>query len=148
VQVARTAAEVGLERERIVILGELSVAEAEAALACADLYLNPFPHGGATMTHLALIYGVPPVTLRRGSTRSIDQFLIGSLGFEELLASSVEAYVALAQSLARDPARRHAIATRLAKAARTPVFVNSPKHSKTMQKTLENIIKLKCGQSA
>jgi predicted O-linked N-acetylglucosamine transferase (SPINDLY family) len=148
VQVAETAAELGLEMSRIVILGELSVAEAEAALSCADIYLNPFPHGGATMTHLALIYGVPPVTLRRSSTRSIDQFLVSALGFEELLASTVEEYVALAQSLARDPDRRTDIATRLRIAARTPVFVDSPEHSIRMQRAIETIISLKTGQDA
>ncbi|SLN77311.1 hypothetical protein ROG8370_03955 [Roseovarius gaetbuli] len=141
VQVAEVAAEVGLDPARIVILGELSVTEAEAALSCADIYLNPFPHGGATMTHLALIYGVPPVTLRRGSTRSIDQFLVSALGFEELLASDVEAYVALAQRLARDTALRTDTATRLKQAARNPVFVDSPQHSKAMQKALEHLVR-------
>ncbi|MBN7787740.1 hypothetical protein JYP51_22715, partial [Ponticoccus gilvus] len=140
IQVARTAEEVGLSSDRIVILGELSVAEAEAALSCADLYLNPFPHGGATMTHLALIYGVPPVTLRRRSTRSIDQFLVASLGFGELLASSEADYVALAQALARDPVRRAEIAARLRTAARNPVFVDSPDHSRAMQAALKRII--------
>ena len=140
-QVAEVAAEVGLDPSRIVVLGELSVAEAEAALSCADIYLNPFPHGGATMTHLALIYGVPPVTLRRGSTRSIDQFLISALGFEELLASSVEGYVALAQKLAGDPELRETTAARLRTAARNPVFVDSPAHSKDMQAAVEIIIK-------
>jgi len=140
-QVAATAAEVGLDPSRIKILGELSVAEAEAALSCADLYLNPFPHGGATMTHLALIYGVPPVTLRRRSTRSIDQFLVSSLGFPELLASTPEAYIALAQSLALNPEKRQNIANRLRKAARHPVFVDSADHSGQMQSAIEKIIR-------
>ncbi|MGO4855672.1 hypothetical protein, partial [Phaeovulum sp. W22_SRMD_FR3] len=109
-QLALTAAEAGLDPARIRVLGELSVAEAEAALACADIYLNPFPHGGATMTHLALIYGVPPVTLRRRSTRSIDQFLVQSLGFGDLLVNSPEAYIARAQALAADPDARRALA--------------------------------------
>jgi predicted O-linked N-acetylglucosamine transferase (SPINDLY family) len=143
VQVAATAAEVGLDPARITILGELSVAEAEAALSCADVYLNPFPHGGATMTHLALIYGVPPVTLRRRSTRSIDQFLVSALGFPELLASSPEAYVALAQDLARHPDTRQDIAKRLRKAARHPVFVDSADHSDQMQAAIENAIRQK-----
>ncbi|WP_425472048.1 hypothetical protein, partial [Sulfitobacter sabulilitoris] len=79
-------------------------------------------------------------TLRRGSTRSIDQFLIGALGFEELLASSPAEYVALAQGLARDPARRAALATRLRQAARNPVFVDSPEHSRRMQAALETLM--------
>ena len=136
-QLAETAAEVGLDPARIIVLGELSVAEAEAALSCADLYLNPFPHGGATMTHLALIYGVPPVTLRRRSTRSIDQFLVQSLGFETLLVSSPAEYVARAQQLGCDTAARAALARAIAQAARQPVFVDNLAYSRHMQAVLE-----------
>jgi predicted O-linked N-acetylglucosamine transferase (SPINDLY family)/capsular polysaccharide biosynthesis protein len=137
VQLAETAAEVGLDPARIIVLGELSVAEAEAALSCADIYLNPFPHGGATMTHLALIYGVPPVTLRRRSTRSIDQFLVQSLGFDSLLVSSPAEYVARAQQLGCDSAARKALSQAMAQAARQPVFVNNLAYSRQMQAALE-----------
>ncbi|NCQ31497.1 MAG: DUF563 domain-containing protein [Armatimonadetes bacterium] len=131
-QLAETAAEAGLDPARIKVMGELSVAEAEAALQLADLYLAPFPHGGATMVHLALIYGVPPVVLRRRSTRSIDQFLVGSLGFSELLASTTDDYIALAARLAADPVAHKALAARLTQAAKHPVFVGSAAYSKDM----------------
>jgi hypothetical protein len=144
-QLAETAAEVGLELSRIIVLGELSVAEAEAALACADLYLNPFPHGGATMTHLALIYGVPPVTLRRRSTRSIDQFLVQSLGFDSLLVSSPAEYVARAQQLGCDSAQRQALARAMAQAARQPVFVDNLDYSRHMQAALEAFLAARGG---
>ncbi|MDZ4136892.1 MAG: hypothetical protein U1D06_15075, partial [Paracoccaceae bacterium] len=94
-QIAQTAAEVGLDPDRITVLGEMTVAETEAALGLADIYLNPFPHGGATMMHLALVYGKPAVTLRRRSTRSIDQFLLSALGFDDLLAQTPQDYVTL-----------------------------------------------------
>jgi predicted O-linked N-acetylglucosamine transferase (SPINDLY family) len=139
-QIAETAAETGLDPSRIRILGELSVAEAEAALACADLYLNPFPHGGATMTHLALIHGVPPVTLRRASTRSIDQFLVETHGFAELLANTPDDYIALARNLATDHQRRKSIVARLKIAAKNPGFVRNPAYSKAMQTAIETEI--------
>ncbi|SIS59440.1 glycosyltransferase 61 family protein [Phaeovulum vinaykumarii] len=139
-QLAEAAAEVGLDPARIRITSELTVAEAEAALSCADVYLNPFPHGGATMTHLALIYGVPPVTLRRRSTRSIDQFLIGSLGATELLADTPADYVELAHVLATDPARRAALSARLREAARQPVFVDNPEYSRDLQATFTALL--------
>lgn len=138
-QIAATAAEAGLDPARIKVMGELSVAEAEAALQLADLYLTPFPHGGATMVHLALIYGVPPVVLRRRSTRSIDQFLVGSLGFPELLASTPDDYVALAARLARDPMRR-TLAARIAEAAKHPIFVDSGSYSKQMEQAVLNLL--------
>ncbi|MGB5068058.1 MAG: glycosyltransferase 61 family protein, partial [Albidovulum sp.] len=139
-QLAETAAEVGLDPARIRVLSELTVAEAEAALSCADVYLNPFPHGGATMTHLALIYGIPPVTLRRRSTRSIDQFLIGSLGLTELLADSPDEYVGLAADLATNPKRRSKISQALREAARHPVFVDNPDYSRHMQAAVEQLL--------
>jgi predicted O-linked N-acetylglucosamine transferase (SPINDLY family) len=138
-QIVETAAEAGLDLARIKVMGELSVAEAEAALQLADLYLTPFPHGGATMVHLALIYGVPPVVLRRRSTRSIDQFLVGSLGFPELLASTPDDYVALAARLAQDPKRR-ALAARIAEAAKHPVFVDSDSYSLQMQRAVLGLL--------
>ncbi len=139
-QLAETAAEVGLDPTRIRVLGELTVAETEAALALADLYLAPFPHGGATMLHLALIYGVPPVVLRRRSLRSIDQFLVGSLGLHELLASTPDNYVALAADLGRDPARRQAIADRIRATVRKPPFVDNPEHSRAMQDAILRLV--------
>lgn len=138
-QIVETATEAGLDLARIKVMGELSVAEAEAALQLADLYLTPFPHGGATMVHLALIYGVPPVVLRRRSTRSIDQFLVGSLGFPELLASTPDDYVALAARLAQDPNRR-ALAARIAEAAKHPVFVDSDSYSLQMERAVRDLL--------
>jgi predicted O-linked N-acetylglucosamine transferase (SPINDLY family) len=139
-QLAETAAEVGLDPARIRVLGELSVAEAEAALSLADIYLNPFPHGGATMTHLALIYGVPPVTMRRRSTRSIDQFLVASLGFPELLVSSAAEYVALAARLGADAEGRRALQARLRAAGKAPPFVDDPGYSAAMAAGIDDLV--------
>lgn len=139
-QLAETAAEVGLDPSRIRLLSEMTVAETEAALSCADIYLNPFPHGGATMTHLALIYGVPPVTLRRRSTRSIDQFLIGSLGFPELLADEPEDYVALVRMLAADPDYRASLSQAVRQAARKAPFVDDPAYSRNIEAALSDLL--------
>ncbi len=132
-QLHEAAAEVGAPMDRIRILGEMSVAEAESALALCDVYLNPYPHGGATMTHLALVNGKPPVTLRRRSTRSIDQFLTATMGFDELLVSDADEYVALVRDLGRDPARRADLSARMLEAAKNPGFVRDPDWSRAMQ---------------
>ena len=92
------------------------------------------------MTHLALIYGVPPVTLRRRSTRSIDQFLIGSLGFPELLADTPDDYVALVRALATDPARRIALSQAIREAARTAPFVDNPAYSRNIENALSELL--------
>ncbi|MFC7704769.1 glycosyltransferase 61 family protein [Plastorhodobacter daqingensis] len=142
-QIAETAALAGLDPARIRVMGELRVAEAEALLSLSDLYLAPFPHGGATMMHLSLIHGLPPVVLRRRSTRSIDQFLLESLGFDELVAETREDYVALAAALGRDAPRRKALAARIHAAAQHPPFVANPDHSRRMQATIDTLLSQK-----
>jgi len=138
-QIAETAEETGLPLERITVLGELTVAETEAALSLSDIYLNPFPHGGATMTHLALIYAKPPITLLRQSTRSIDQFLLSALGFDELLAATTDEYVALAQELGANSVLRQNCVQRLA-AADMSVLVENMNYSRDMEGIVEKMI--------
>lgn len=139
-QIAEMAQELGIDPSRITVLGELSIAEAESALALCDIYLNPFPHGGATMTHLALISGKPPITLRRRSTRSIDQFLIQSLGLHDVLASSEAEYVQTICRLATDHEERQTLSRRIAQAARTPPFVNNRDYALAMQEVMESAL--------
>lgn len=132
-QLADAAQAVGVSMNRIIVLGELSVAEAEAAISLSDIYLSSFPHGGATMTHLALIYGTPPVVLRRAFTRSIDQFLVSTLGFEQMLVNTPDDYVALVADLARNTVRRKQLSADIKAAAKTPPFVASLEFSHSMQ---------------
>lgn len=139
-QLVEAAAEVGVSLDRVMVLGELSVAEAEAAVALSDVYLSSFPHGGATMTHLALINGVPPIVLRRRDTRSIDQFLVSSLGLSELLASSTDAYVGKIITLAADPDARKSLADKVRNAARKPVFVANDDFSRAMQQAISEAL--------
>lgn len=139
-QLRETAAEVGLDMAQIKVLGELTVAEAEAALSCADLYLTPFPHGGATMVHLALIYGVPPVVLRRRSSRSIDQFIVESVGLGNLLADTPDEYAALARRLGRSPEDLEKLRGHVLQAVKTPVFVDNPQYSRDIEAALADLL--------
>ena len=139
-QLRETAAEVGLDMAQIKVLGELTVAEAEAALSCADLCLTPFPHGGATMVHLALIYGVPPVVLRRRSSRSIDQFIVESVGLGELLADTPDEYAALARRLGRSPEDLEKLRGHVLQAVKTPVFVDNPQYSRDIEAALADLL--------
>ena len=143
---AEAAENVGVSLDRIMVLGELSVAEAEAAVALSDIYLSSFPHGGATMTHLALINGVPPVVLRRRDTRSIDQFLVTSLGLSELLASSTDEYVDKICRLASDPDARKVLARKVCSAAREPIFVANDDFSRAMQQAIVEELSKACAR--
>ena len=93
------------------------------------------------MTHLALIYGTPPVVLRRRHTKSIDQFLVKSLGFPEMLTNSHDDYVALVAKLARNPAQLSKVSDKIKKAAQRPIFVANPKFSRDMQTSVEKALK-------
>lgn len=139
-QLAEAAQAVGVDMDRIVVLGELSVPEAEAAIALSDIYLSSFPHGGATMTHLSLIYGTPPVVLRREFTRSIDQFLVSTLGFNQMLANTPDDYVALVASLAQDAVRRKQLSAEIKAAAKTPPFVANLAFSHEMQRVVRDAV--------
>lgn len=138
-QVKLCASETGFDINRLRILGELSVSEAEAAVELADLYLAPFPHGGATMLHLALVRGVPPIVLRRTSTRSIDQFLVDSFGFSDLLADSPQDYVQLVQRLANDTNARRMVSSRIRGADKSSL-VKSKSYSLQMEATLVHLL--------
>jgi protein O-GlcNAc transferase len=96
----------GVERERIEILGNTPHYEHLAAHAGADLMLDAFPHAGGITTLDALLMGVPVVTLvgKGVSSRSSASFLT-TLGLTDLIARSVEEYVSIAASLASDPDR-------------------------------------------
>lgn len=78
-----------------------------AAYGEIDIALDTFPYNGATTTCEALWMGVPVVSLC-GETHScrMGASLLGAMGLDELLATSVNEYVDVAVALAADPLRR------------------------------------------
>ena len=76
------------------------------AYGLVDLALDPFPCPGGLTTCESLWMGVPVVTLKGSHpvTRQSVSFLT-RVGLPELIADSVEDYVALVTSLARSPGR-------------------------------------------
>jgi predicted O-linked N-acetylglucosamine transferase (SPINDLY family) len=106
-QVARSLAELGVERGRIEFIGRLPRAQYLARYQSIDISLDPFPCGGHTTGLDALWMGVPVVTL------NVPDKIVGRAGLcfaknldlGELVASHVDEYVDIAVSLAGDRSR-------------------------------------------
>ena len=98
-------AERGIAPERIELVGWLAdPAEHMMLYDRIDIALDPFPYNGTTTTCEALSMGVPVVSLRgdRHAGR-VGASLLGQVGLPELVAGSVEDYLAIAAGLAADP---------------------------------------------
>jgi predicted O-linked N-acetylglucosamine transferase (SPINDLY family) len=83
--------------------------DAEAHLSrygAIDLGLDPFPFSGATTSFEALCSGVPVLSLAgRSAIARTTTAILGPLGLDELIATSVDDYVHRAVALARAPER-------------------------------------------
>jgi predicted O-linked N-acetylglucosamine transferase (SPINDLY family) len=102
----REAAARGVDAGRLVFAREAPYAEYLARYACADLFLDTLPfNGGATVSD-ALSTGLPVLTCAGESfSGRMAGSVLTSLGFPELVARSMEEYVATALALAAQPER-------------------------------------------
>jgi len=75
-----------------------------------DVALDTFPYNGTTTTREALFMGVPIVKLAgKVHLSRMGVSLLTTLGLQELIAHTLEIYVALAVGLAQDAFRRPAL---------------------------------------
>jgi len=90
----------------------------------ADLFLDTFAYNAHTTMSDALWSGLPAVTrLGRQFAARVGASLLTNVGLAELIATTDEAYEALALSLARDPVRLAALRAKLARNLPTaPLF--------------------------
>lgn len=94
----------GIADERLELVPRIAAPEEHLGLyGRVDMALDTFPYGGTTTTCEALWMGVPVVTLKadRHAGR-VGASLLTTLGLEELIADTAEAYVAAAAALAGD----------------------------------------------
>ena len=110
----REAAERGVDPARLVFAPKIPVAEHLARYRHADLFLDTFPCNAHTTASDALWGGCPVITWTGDTFASrVAGSLLSGLGLEELVATSLEEYAALALSVARDPAALNRIREKL-----------------------------------
>jgi len=98
------AARKGVAAERIVFAAALGPEMHVARLQAASIALDTFPYNGHTTTSDILWAGLPVVTLRgRNFASRVSESLLGAIGAEDLVAASLDDYVALAIRLANGP---------------------------------------------
>jgi protein O-GlcNAc transferase len=99
----RDVAAANLGAERVVFIGQQSLAEYFRTYNRIDIALDPFPYLGGTTSCDALWMGVPVVTLAgRTAVGRGGVSLLSQLQLTELIAHTEEEYVATATRLAGD----------------------------------------------
>ena len=115
-------AEHGIGAERIRMSGYAPRDELLAAYGEVDIALDPFPYNGGTTTVEALWMGVPVISLRGDRfVGRVGDSILTTVGLEELVVDTEDAYVARAVELAADLSRLTALRTGL-----RDMLVNSP----------------------
>lgn len=96
----------GVAPDRLDFRGATGQYEHVATFAEVDVVLDPFPHGGGVTALEGLWMNTPPIALRapRPSGRTTAS-LLHSVGCPELIAETVDDYVAMAVALAGDAER-------------------------------------------
>lgn len=140
-QVEKIACEMGLDMNRIFITNELTITEAHNMMDLCDIYLASYPHGGATTVTIALSKEKPVIVKRRESTRSIDQFLVNSVGLPELLCDSESEFVDVAVSVAKNPRMRKSISKFLEIQDGSMAFFDVAGYSKRFQLLIDGLVK-------
>ena len=90
----------------------------------ADLFLDTVPYNAGATASAALWAGVPLVTCRGASlVGRMAASMLHAVGLPELVTANLADYVALAESLARDPARLQSLRRALDTAPAEPAAV-------------------------
>jgi predicted O-linked N-acetylglucosamine transferase (SPINDLY family) len=107
---AREAAQAGIDPRRLVFAPTAPQAEHLARLALADVALDTFPFCSHTTASDALWASVPLITcVGRSYASRVAASCLSAVGLPELITTSADAYLKLATALATDAPRRTAL---------------------------------------
>jgi predicted O-linked N-acetylglucosamine transferase (SPINDLY family) len=128
----------GIDPERIVWAQRMPLAEHLARHAHADLFLDTFHYNAHTTGGDALWSGLPVLTLAGPTFASrVCASLLGAVGLPELVTHSVEAYEALATTLATSPQRLAELRGRLQANRKTMPLFDSTQFARRIEAAYE-----------
>lgn len=102
-RLTRAFAAYGIEAERLLLQPRVTTYEFLALHQSIDMALDPFPYNGGTTTILAILMGVPVVTL--SGTRTVSRCgagILGSAGLTDWIAEGPDQYVSIALNYHND----------------------------------------------
>ena len=135
----------GVQGDRIDVAPFMPLPQFLAFFRDVDVALDPFPYGGGTTTLHTLWMGVPIVALW-GDTelgRATPTTLAG-VGLPEFAARSIEGYVTLAATLARDPSPLRDLRGRLRENVRSSVAMDYAGLARNVEAAFRGMWRLFC----
>lgn len=87
------------EPGRVSFIREMPTKEFIAAMAKADVALDPFPHGGGTTAAHALWMGVPTFTLKGETELQLSSLIMETNGLGHFVSSTIDEYINKAASV-------------------------------------------------
>jgi predicted O-linked N-acetylglucosamine transferase (SPINDLY family) len=133
----------GIEKDRLELLPRFaSLKEHFESYGFVDIALDTYPYNGTTTTCEALSMGVPVVTMvgTRHAAR-VGNSLLRSVGLDDCIADTPEAFGEIAGRLAQDKERLQTLRTELRSKLRSSNLGDPQKFVPAMQEALENMWK-------
>lgn len=115
-----------------------------AAVAAADIVLDPFPYNGNTATIEALWMGTPVVSL--AGTRFLGRMgadILERIGLADLVAETVDDYVRVAATLAGDLSRRQTLRASLRNDVRRSQLFDGPGYARGIEAAFVDLARRK-----
>jgi protein O-GlcNAc transferase len=142
-------ARLGISNDRIELQGRASASRDHFDLYNrVDIALDSYPYRGTATTCEALWMGVPVVTLA-GSTHlsRVGVSILTNAGLSELIASSPDQYVSLAQQLAQTPSRLADLRRTLRAQIRVSPLTNAVRFAAEIDSAYRQMWRIWCGLS-
>jgi hypothetical protein len=143
------AQQAGVAPARLVFAPPVPLPAHLARHALADLALDTRAYNGHTTTSDALWTGLPVVTVPGQSFAArVSASLLSAVGLPELIAGSLAEYLALAEALARDPARLAGVRARLAANRMGMPLFDTPGYVRAFEAAMAEIHRRRCAGAA